>query len=188
MTSAIFINTSESFISGKVLNALHYEYIERTGELGDCQTGSLRCYMKLKNAGAKRVKGYRKWDLDPTYGEPSHHFWVENKGLVFEETNGLQYIYHKDKWYEENEITGVEYAEGLLFREEIDPKEYPKLVWLNDEALNRLVVAMEKLMDTPEVFQLKQFKYNPEKKKDLERFKQVAIEMARECLKEMAKA
>ena len=184
MTSpAIFLNTDKSFISGKILNGPLYEYITSTGELGDCQTGSLRCYMKLKNAGAKRVKGYRKYDLDPSLGEPSHHYWVENKGLVFEESCGLQYIYHKDGWYEENEITGVEYAEGLLFREEIDPREYPLLEWLDDEALNRLVVKMEELMDTPRVLLLKQFHFNPEKKKELDEVKKVAIDIVRKMAK-----
>lgn len=158
MSSYTFINREKSFISGKVINALHFEYINKTGELGDCESGSMRCYMKLKNAGAKRVKGFRKWDLDPTQGEISHHFWVENKGLVFEETCGLQYIYRKDEWYEENEITEVEYAEGLLFEDEIDPTGYSQLGLMSDKQLNRLVVAMEELMDSPEVFQLKQLK------------------------------
>jgi hypothetical protein len=173
-------------ISGKVIIEPLYRYIEATAELGDCQTGSLRCYMKLKNAGAKRVRGYRKCDLE---GEPAHHFWVENKGLVFEETCGLQYIYHKDEWYEENEITGVEYAEGLLFREEIDPIEYPLLGWLNDEELNRLVVKMEEIMDLPEVFLIKQFHFNPEKRKDLDEVKKIAIDIVRKiAVRKMEKA
>jgi hypothetical protein len=42
---------------------------------------------------------------------------------------------------------------------------------------------MEKLMDTPEVFQLKQFKYNPEKKDELDEVKKVAIDIVRKMAK-----
>jgi hypothetical protein len=87
-----------------------------SGRAGDCLTQSMRLYLKLRAAGAVRVRGTRAFDR--TLENKPSHCWVENKGYVFEESVGVQHIYKKEDYYNGEVIQDVEYAKGMVFEDE----------------------------------------------------------------------
>ena len=87
-----------------------------SGREGDCLSQSMRLYLKLRGAGAVRVRGTRVFDR--SFGDKPRHYWVENKGYVFEESLGVQHIYKKEDFYKGEVIQDVEYAQGCFFDDE----------------------------------------------------------------------
>lgn len=80
----------------KYADALQIAYGQYIG--GDCYLKSFECFWRLKSAGAKRMVGIRT-ALPDTDTPESPHFWVENKGKVFDWGGGQQKIYDKDAYY-----------------------------------------------------------------------------------------
>jgi len=114
-----------------------------SGELGDCWTQSMRLYMKLKGAGGVRVKGTRINDRRRCPVNPPHHYWVENKGMVFESFCGVTQIMKKEDFYKGHTVQDVEYAEfGLMFANEIPTGGYGKIEF-NDAQLMMLIEMCE---------------------------------------------
>ena len=69
---------------------------------GDCILASYATYFKMRKNGAVRVSGIRKaMNLDNT---DYPHYWVENKGLVFDCSNGQQIIVPKKSYYKELDV------------------------------------------------------------------------------------
>jgi hypothetical protein len=89
------------------------------GERANCATDSLEVYMKLRKAGAVRVKGKRY--LEREINDPrAFHYWVENKGMVFDRHGGVQVIIDKESYYKLKKITDVSIAEhNGYFKEEL---------------------------------------------------------------------
>ena len=121
-------------ISSKVLYrplAVYFAYGNNNNDQGDCKSASIRCYLKLQKAGAIRVKGTRKYDRVNPFdnGSIARHYWVENKGLVFDESLGLQRIYKKEDYYRVAEIEDVEVSTAGFFLSEFDDEEH--LLWAN---------------------------------------------------------
>jgi hypothetical protein len=77
----------------------------------NCVWDSLELYWKLRKVGAKRVRGKR--NTERKHG--GHHYWVENKGMVFELHGGVQTIMTKSLYYKSAEITDVEVAQNKCF-------------------------------------------------------------------------
>lgn len=88
----------------KNTDALQIAYGEQIG--GDCFLKSFECYWRLRGAGAKRVCGIRTaiYGID---NADNPHYWVENKGKVFDWGGGQQKIYDKDRFYELMKIVNV---------------------------------------------------------------------------------
>jgi hypothetical protein len=91
-------------------------------QAGDCGQASLLRYKKLyeignkvgKTDGIKRVKGYREFDL--TFEDPNYHYWVENNGVVYDETCGRLNIYKdREQFYSFFKITQIEYSSFYCF-------------------------------------------------------------------------
>lgn len=73
---------------------------------GDCYLKSLEVFWRLKGVGATRMCGVRAAILNAD--TPEHpHFWVENKGKVFDWGGGQQKIYNKDRFYADMRIQGA---------------------------------------------------------------------------------
>jgi hypothetical protein len=93
------------------------------GKVGDCCSASLLRYKKLyeiaikvggKTDGIKRCRGYRLFDR--RVDEPSYHYWVENNGMVYDETCGQVNIYKKrEDFYALLKITDIDYSSLYCF-------------------------------------------------------------------------
>ena len=114
--------------------------------LADCVTASLKIYMKLYKAGAVRVRGQRLFDrdCDAKYGgKPHYHYWVENKGMVFEEHGGVQCICDKIGFYRMRQIENVEYAPYVCFFQEELPENKELWYMFNDMSENQIKYLIE---------------------------------------------
>jgi hypothetical protein len=152
----------DKYISAKVLHrplAMYFAY-SNDNILGDCISASLRCYMKLKKAGAIRVGGTRKYDREYPFddGNIGRHYWVENKGFVFDESLGLQRIYKKEDYYRDFEIEDIEVStEGFLLTD-FDGEEEALLYAnrLTDTNKHQFIVYMEKIHEVEDVIKLRE--------------------------------
>ena len=119
-----------------------------SGDLADCAGDSLEMYFKLRRAGAVRVKGKRQIERD-TNDPRAYHFWVENRGVVFERHGGVQTIVDKEMFYNNHHLTDVEIGEySGFFRDELPNNEMildemKRGVW-GDRALFNLIQTYKK--------------------------------------------
>lgn len=117
-----------------------------SGENGDCWSQSMRLYLKLKGAGGVRVKGTRLSDRTRCPVNPPPHYWVENKGMVFELSCGVSQIMKKEQFYEGFLVQDVEYAPyGMMFADEIPASGGLNVMGFNDTQLLMLIELCEKL-------------------------------------------
>ena len=112
-----------------------------SGREGDCLSQSMRLYLKLRAAGAVRVRGTRTFDR--TFTEPTLHYWVENKGYVFEESIGVQNIYKKEDFYKGEGIQDVEYARGMCFEGEFPARFSERMLVSTNDQLMKLIEIYE---------------------------------------------
>jgi hypothetical protein len=79
---------------------------------GTCVPDSLRYWVKLAKAGATRMRGQRSFGM-------GIHYWVENKGKVFDISGNKLTICKTDEYYANFEITNIETApySGLFIDE-----------------------------------------------------------------------
>jgi hypothetical protein len=93
---------------------------------GNCVSSSLRTYYKMRKIGAIRVRGKRcrERDDDKEQGTNDNwHYWVENKGVCFDVSGGLQQIYKKDDYYRLMGVSDAQEADlGAFFSTEIKNK------------------------------------------------------------------
>jgi len=98
---------------------------------GDCFLSSLECYWKLRANGAVRLKGVRN-NMGFVDTPENPHYWVENKGMVFDCGGGQQKIYKSEKFYELMGITwsveGNEWGFHLDDHWEVELQEKLKLI------------------------------------------------------------
>jgi hypothetical protein len=85
--------------------------------IADCAGDSLLVWYRMKNIGAVRVRGKRQLERDEDMKNknkkgthPAYHYWVESKGIIFEEHGGVQQIFKKEFYYKRHQITSVETA------------------------------------------------------------------------------
>jgi hypothetical protein len=94
--------------------------------MGNCVSSSLRTYYKMRKNGAVRVRGKRcrERDDDKEQGtDKNYHYWVENKGMCFDLSGGLQQIFKKEDYYRLSDISETEEADlGAFFSSEIKNK------------------------------------------------------------------
>ena len=89
---------------------------------GKCVLKSLVAWKKLRKAGAVRVKGYRHIErkfIQILATKPEYHYWVENKGMVFDDTTE-QKVFRKDEYYRINDIQTsyrAEVRKGVFYAE-----------------------------------------------------------------------
>jgi hypothetical protein len=67
---------------------------------GNCFTSSLITYYKMRRAGAIRVSGIRN-ALPGCDNKDYPHYWVEQKGKVFDSSNGQLKVVPIDEFYEQ---------------------------------------------------------------------------------------
>lgn len=67
---------------------------------GNCFTSSLITYYKMRRAGAIRVSGIRN-ALPGCDNKEYPHYWVEQKGKVFDSSNGQLKVVPIDEFYEQ---------------------------------------------------------------------------------------
>jgi hypothetical protein len=96
-------NWSEDGTYIKNNDAIQIAYGEYIG--GDCFLKSFECYLRLRSAGAKRFCG-RRTAIAGVDTDDNPHYWVENKGMVFDCGGGQQKIYKTEKFYELMGIQG----------------------------------------------------------------------------------
>jgi len=99
---------------------------------GNCVSASMRTWFKMKNTPAIRVRGKRdrEIELDKKEGRnDNYHFWVENKGMCFDLSGGIQQIYKKEDYYEQMRVWYSQEANvgRLFFSDEILDKNLKKL-------------------------------------------------------------
>jgi len=85
-------------------------------EVASCRCDSLKMWLKLRKAGAIRVKGTRAYDR--LHG--GHHFWTEIKGVVYDEHGGIRQILDKNEYYKMAGIEVIESSKYGLIKEELD--------------------------------------------------------------------
>jgi hypothetical protein len=119
--------------------------------LGNCVSSSLRTYYKMRKVGAVRVRGKRcrERDDDAEMGTNKNwHYWVENKGMCFDLSGGLQQIYKKEDYYRLMTVSESHEADlGGLFSDEIKNKLNKRTINhlknLSDQELDELVKIYE---------------------------------------------
>jgi hypothetical protein len=80
---------------------------------GTCIPDSLKTWVKMFKAGATRMRGRR-------FGEVCFHYWVENKGKVFDISGNILSIVNTDEYYKQLQVVGAEPAiYSGLFRSEV---------------------------------------------------------------------
>lgn len=112
-------------------------------QMGDCWPSSLLMWWKMRKIGASRMRGKRT--IEQTINDPDnqYHYWVENKGLVFEEMMGIRRIIPKDEYYRINKIVEAEAAEACGIHTDEYPKADRKLMRnLDERQLINIVVGM----------------------------------------------
>jgi len=121
--------------------------------MGNCVSSSLRTYYKMRKIGAVRVRGKRRREREDDKEQGTNtnwHYWVENKGMCFDLSGGLQQIFKKEDYYRLSEITETEEADlGAFFSTEIKNKltGLPKYPDLFDEMLYRLKNCSDEELD-----------------------------------------
>ena len=144
---------ADAYVKAKVTNRKQFDLTLSGKVLGDCILASMKTYKKLRKAGAKRMRGKRQTEieLDRVDGTGKNwHYWVENKGIVFDESAGMQQIVRKDVYYEVSNMHFAEEAQvGLFFSDEIPPLSQRTEAEINyfrnlpDEVLSFLIKAYE---------------------------------------------
>lgn len=91
---------------------------------GNCFTSSLITYYKLRKAGAIRVSGIRKV-LTGCDSKEYPHYWVEQKGKVFDSSNGQLKIVPIDEFYEQLGVIDMKVGndKGVLPEDSRNPTE-----------------------------------------------------------------
>ena len=90
---------------------------------GSCILDSMRTWIKMRKAGAIRVKGKRDIERANTgrTGKDHYHYWVENKGKVFDITLNKLSIFSKTDFYNNLNISDTIIAPySGLFLEEVE--------------------------------------------------------------------
>jgi hypothetical protein len=118
--SGAFVSVKDSkYHSKRIVNVDEYIRCIVFDEKALCMCDSLETYLKLRKAGAVRVRGKRF--LERQLNDPrAFHYWVENKSMVFDIHGGVQQIIDKESFYKRMEITDVSIAEySGFFKEEL---------------------------------------------------------------------
>jgi hypothetical protein len=109
----------------------------------NCAGDSLDIWWKLKNNNPIRVKGKRNLEREVDLQEntnKNYHFWVESKGLVFEDHGGVRQIYKIEDFYKIHNISHIEKATHKCFFVEELPENMKDLVFVfNDLQLLFLI-------------------------------------------------
>jgi hypothetical protein len=117
------------------------------GELGvlhgNCFTSSLITYYKMRKAGAIRVSGIRN-ALPGCDSKQYPHYWVEQKGKVFDSSNGQLKIVPIDEFYEQMGVIDMRVGndKGILPQDSKNPTEYS----INTEIMRMADSATDKEM------------------------------------------
>lgn len=85
---------------------------------GDCVGSSFKIFQKLSKVGGKRVRGLvnNKDAMVDFVGNGKYfHYWVESKGMVFDDNKYQMVIAPIDEYYKYFQITDVEYADDGFF-------------------------------------------------------------------------
>jgi len=88
------------------------------GARADCAGDSLEMWWKLRNVKPVRVRGKRtlEQEIDLVQGnQKNYHYWVESKGIIFEEHGGVRQIFRKEDYYKRHSITHVDTAPYKCF-------------------------------------------------------------------------
>jgi len=137
-------NLMATAVSVQVVNQDRLQsFIADKDQLGDCWPSSLLMWWKMRKIGASRMRGKR--NIEQTINDPDnqYHYWVENKGLVFEEMSGIRRIIPKDEYYRINKIVEAEAAEACGIHTDEYPKADRKLMRnLDERQLINIVVGM----------------------------------------------
>lgn len=130
-----------------------YGAIPYTKNMGTCVVDSMLLYLKLRGAGAVRMRGKREMerrgDLEKNTKD-HYHYWIENKGIVYDVSGGERVLVKKEDYYLHWKITDEEQAQyGMLFDSEFEGcgkslKEYVRTA--NNAQLYNIIDTMNKKM------------------------------------------
>jgi hypothetical protein len=118
---------------------------------GNCVSSSLRTWYKMRNTPAIRVRGKRQREIedDKEQGRnDNYHYWVENKGMCFDLSGGLQQILKKEDFYKQMCVVVSQKADigRAFFSDDIKGNENKNKVLTimeNDYYLDRLIKIYE---------------------------------------------
>jgi len=106
---------------------------------GNCSSSSLRTWYKMRGTKtAIRVRGKREREIEDDAEQgvnDNYHYWVENKGMCFDLSGGLQQILKKEDFYEQMSVVVSQEADigRAFFSDNIK----------NSENKNKLLKIME---------------------------------------------
>jgi hypothetical protein len=91
----------------KILDAKRFILCTNGLIQGNCVSSSLRTWYKMRNTPAIRVRGKREREIEDDKEQgvnDNYHYWVENKGMCFDLSGGLQQIFKKEDYYEQMRV------------------------------------------------------------------------------------
>lgn len=107
------------FVYQKVNDKTRFDLTRANLIIGNCESKSFQTWIKLKNAGAKRMRGKRNLEVELEANGDSNcwHYWVEVKDIVYDESCGITQIMKKAIYYN---VSGMVYSEvapyGAFFK------------------------------------------------------------------------
>jgi hypothetical protein len=112
---------STSIVHHRVNDPLRFLASATKLSAGDCQTKSLQTWFKMRKVGAKRMRGSRFCDRRLVgEGFSKYHYFVVNKGMIFDESMGITQISPAADYYRESEMQDIQEADyGAWFAEEL---------------------------------------------------------------------
>ena len=113
------MNNSNNIIYHKIDYNKYNEHCRLNGfKSGKCVSDSLKIYQKLFKIGSKRVRGkINRPEIFKVVDDETDltHYWVEAKGMVYDINNYQKIIMPIDEYYQELNISDVEYADYGIF-------------------------------------------------------------------------
>jgi hypothetical protein len=114
------VKTEETRIYQKVNDPKRFVATRLNFLQGDCKSKSLETWLKLRHLGAVRKRGKRPHVEDLNHPK-EWHFWVENKGKVFDLSGGVTQIIDAQGYYKASNMQMIQTPTcGCLFNDELD--------------------------------------------------------------------
>lgn len=135
----------------KVTDTLRYVATANGLTAGDCQSKSLHTWYKMRKAGAKRMRGRRMTErLFEGLNVNRYHYFVVNKGMIFDQSMGVTQIAPAEAYYKDSEMQDLQESDcGAWFADELETENaanYVRSLCENPENIRKLQILIGNLL------------------------------------------